>query len=241
MSITIEQARKVLSVIDAGLCYGKGVPTPGQMCVEAAVCYGLGLPFGDDPECVEASIRTFKINLNDKPWSSSEARAKGLRRIGIAQLGSKGTVDGREFVKRLAEKVIRVIVPIAMEAAAIKNPKHAEALRAAGERCKAEGTKTAAYAAADAVNAAADAANAAYAAAYAVNAAAYAAADAAYAAAYAAANAANAAYAAANAAADAANAAAKRDEIYTLCANLAVDVLRDMNAPGIALMDEVCG
>ncbi len=201
MSITVEQARKVLSVIDAGLCYGKGVPTPGHMCVEAAVCYGLGLPFGDDPECVEPAIRLFKISLNDRGWSSPAARAKGLRRIGIAQLGSRGTVDGNEFVTRLAEKVIRVIVPIAMEAAAVRNPKHADALRAAGERCKAEGTKDAASAAASA------AANAADAAAY---------------------------------AADGAS-AAKRVEIYTMCADLAVDVLRDMNAPGIVLMDEVCG
>ena len=203
MSITVEQARKVLSVIDAGLCCGKGVPTPGQMCVEAAVCYGLGLPFGDDPECVEPAIRSFKISLNDRGWSSPAARAKGLRRIGIAQLGSRGTVDGKEFITRLAERVIRVIVPIALEAAAVRNPKHAGALRAAGERCKAEGTKSAAYAA----NAAADVADVADAAAY-------------------------AAYAAA---------AAKRDEIYTLCADLAVEVLREMNAPGIALMDEVCG
>ena len=150
MSITVEQARKVLSVIDAGLCHGKGVPTPGQMCVEAAVCYGLGLPFDDDPECVEPAIRSFKISLNDRGWSSNKARAKGLRRIGIAQLGSKGAVDGKEFAARLAEKVIRVIVPTAMEAAAIKNQKHAEALRAAGERCRAEGTKDAANAAADA-------------------------------------------------------------------------------------------
>ena len=136
MSITVEQARKVLSVIDAGLCCGKGVPTPGQMCVEAAVCYGLGLPFGDDPECVEPAIRSFKISLNDRGWSSPAARAKGLRRIGIAQLGSRGTVDGKEFITRLAERVIRVIVPIALEAAAVRNPKHAGALRAAGERCR---------------------------------------------------------------------------------------------------------
>lgn len=63
--ITLDQARKVLSVVDAGLCHGKGSPIPGQMCVEAAVCYALGEPHGDEPTCVAESVRNFKIGIND--------------------------------------------------------------------------------------------------------------------------------------------------------------------------------
>src|SRR5438477_2282575 len=98
MIYTIEEARRVLAVVDAGLINGLGVAEPGKLCVEAAICLALGLPHGDDPGCVEPAVRAFKIRLNDSRWSSNGARAKGLRALAVAQLGSKGVVDGREFV-----------------------------------------------------------------------------------------------------------------------------------------------
>ena len=58
------------------------------MCVEAAVCYAYDLPHSDKPPCVGNAVREFKIRLNDCNWSSSKARARGMRRIAIAQLGS---------------------------------------------------------------------------------------------------------------------------------------------------------
>src|SRR5690242_6476677 len=88
---------KILATIDAGLVNGVGEPIPGHMCIEAAVCYGLGLPHGDNPTCVSPYLRRLKIGLNDRNWSSSEARAKGLRRLGLAQLGSAGVLDETEF------------------------------------------------------------------------------------------------------------------------------------------------
>src|SRR5262245_31084708 len=113
ITLTKDHARKVLEVVDAGLCDGKGIPTPGQMCVEAAVCFALGLPHGDDPPCVGRAVRGFKISLNDSCWSSNEARAKGLRRLAIAQLGSD-CIDQTEFVTKLQQAVIRKIVPEAL-------------------------------------------------------------------------------------------------------------------------------
>ena len=89
-------ARKVLSIVDAGLVDGKGNPIPGQMCVEAAVCYALGLPHGDNPPCVGQAVRAFKIRLNDSEWSSAQARAAGMRKLAVAQLGSD-TVDQAKF------------------------------------------------------------------------------------------------------------------------------------------------
>ena len=90
IEITEAHARKVLEVVDAGLVSGVGNPIPGQMCVEAAVCYALGLPHGDDPKCVSPALRSLKIRLNDSGWSSDEARAKGLRRLAVAQLYGAG-------------------------------------------------------------------------------------------------------------------------------------------------------
>src|SRR5215207_7704115 len=199
MLITEELARKVLDVVDRGLSAGLGKPEPGQMCVEAAVSFALGLPHGDEPSCVSPALRALKISLNDQIWSSGAARATGLRRLAVAQLGSAGVLDDREFATRVAESVIRKQVPLALRAAAClqKEGRHERGLLTAADECERYGTRAAANAAYAAASAGAEA-NAADKA----TKAAAAATDAAYAAA-------NAAYAAANAAIDAAKAAAR--------------------------------
>jgi hypothetical protein len=169
VQINLEVARKVLDVVDAGLVSGVGNPKPGQMCVEAAVCYALGLPHGDDPQCVSRALRSLKIRLNDAGWSSKEARAKGLRRLAVAQLGSREHLDDKEFARRVAELAIRKCVPQALRAAASinKSPEHQAALIAAANNCEKEGTEKSAREARAAAYAAAAAAAAAYAYAYA--------------------------------------------------------------------------
>src|SRR5262249_38633420 len=97
-------------ILSRGLSAGLG-KRDGQMCIEAAICAALDLPHGDNPSCAEPAIRSYKIAINDAPWSSPEARAKRLRNIGIAQIGSAGVVDGTQFAKRLAEETIRRIIP----------------------------------------------------------------------------------------------------------------------------------
>ena len=161
--ITRAIAEQVRDVVDAGLSNGIGKPVPGQMCVEAAVCFALGLPHGDDPGCVSPALRRFKIGLNDRAWSSPQARAKGLRRLAVAQLGSKGALDDAEFVRRIVDMTIRRMVPIGLRAAASRVPAHARALETVAVRCEHEGTREACAAAAAAADAAA--AYAAYAAA----------------------------------------------------------------------------
>lgn len=81
-------AKKVNEVVSKGLVCGLGTQEPGKMCVEAAVCYAMGLEHSDQPSCVDGEVRTFKIFLNDNDWSSNMARAKGLKKVAIAQLGS---------------------------------------------------------------------------------------------------------------------------------------------------------
>src|SRR5262245_39885173 len=84
------------AILQRGLCQGVG-ERHGQMCIEAAICAALDLPHGDDPQCVEPAIRAYKIQLNDSHWSTSLARAAGLRDLGIAQIGSRGVINGVEF------------------------------------------------------------------------------------------------------------------------------------------------
>jgi hypothetical protein len=245
--ITIDIAKKVLETVDAGLVRGVGRPVPGQMCVEAAVVYALGEKHGDNPSCVSLAVRQLKIRLNDSYWSSDVARAKGLRRLAIAQLGTKGTIDDKEFAKHVAEIAIRKAVPYALWCAAKiqKDATHRQKLLDAAHRCEREGTKEAANAAANAADyasayaaadsaayAAADSASAAY---YAASASAYAAAAcAAAASAYAADSAACAAAASAYAAAACAD---ERDRVMSLFAEEVVQVLIDMKASGCEWLD----
>ena len=294
-SVETFDVKKYDKILARGLSKGMG-NREDTMCIEAAICTVLNLPHNDDPKCVTSSVRLFKITLNDKNWSSPKARARGLRDLGLAQLGSLGVVNARDFSTTLVRKTISILLPTlvrelypcnekflalakkceetgnrqsalnlssaAANAATAADADSAAYAAANSAAYAAANAATAAYAAANsaAYAAATAAANAAYAAA-AANAAAYAAANAASAAAYAAANAADAAaYAAANAAsaaADAASAAyaaasaadansaayaaasaANRDKYLKLSAQLALETLRELNSPGIALLNE---
>ena len=231
MKVTRELAEKVRDVVSAGLVRGKGEPIPGRMCVEAAVCYAMGLPHSDEPTCVGQAVRSFKIALNDSNWSSDMARANGMKRIAIAQLGSI-EIDQNQFAKELALATIRQILPIALRAAAKLHheQKHIDALNDSATACE-TCDDAAAYAAANAANAAAYAA--ARSAANAANAAARSAANAANAAARSAAN------AAARVAAYAAAYAAARDEVLSLMAEIGVEALQKCGSPGCEFLDVI--
>ena len=158
---TKKHARKIVELLSHGLVSGLGRPEPGQMCVEAAVCYALGLPHDDDPKCVGNAVRWAKIQLNDSGWSSNIARANGMQRIAVAQLGSN-EIDQVAFAQTLAESTIKVIIPMALRSAAsVCKDKHKEALLSAATKCEIEGSEGAARAASDAANYAAGAAGAA--------------------------------------------------------------------------------
>ena len=253
MEIRREHAETVVELLGRGLVCGLGEPEPGEMCLEALKCYVLGLPHGDDPQCEIAAGRDLQIRLNDAVWSSPTARARGMARIGIAMLGSRGVLDEAEFVRRVVDMTIRRAVPVGLRAAAGRNPKHAKALEAAAVRCEQDGTREAcehARTVARAYAARSSAAAATYDAAYDAAYAASAAADAAYFAAAASASAsaadvadAAAAYAAADvadAAADASAADARtRDRVLADYAEWVVQILIDMQAPGCQWLDLV--
>jgi hypothetical protein len=201
-------ARKVLEIVDAGLCKGAGEPAPGKMCIEAAVTFALGEPFSDEPSCVSHALRRLKIRLNDSCWSSNDVRAKGLRRLGIAQLGSKDALNDNEFVKHVARMTIQTVVPQVLRRAAKRNPKHEQVLLDAALLCETEPTQENAIKAKDTAYAAAAADAAADADAYA------------------------AAYAAAAAAAASAAAYAAADKVLAEFAENVVQILVEMKAPG---------
>lgn len=134
--ITAAVVTRILAVVDHGLCSGLGEPIPGKMCVEAAVCYALsepreGRPTGiaalvhalnhphhDRPVCVAPLLRTVGIKLNDSPWSTNAARARGMRRLAIAQLGTKGTLDERHFVAMAIRPTVPSTLPRIIKRAA---------------------------------------------------------------------------------------------------------------------------
>jgi hypothetical protein len=234
------------TILSRGLSLGPGIPG-ASVCIEAAVCEALGLPTGDDPGCVSRSVRAFKISLNDSPWSSPKARAAGLRDLGLAQLGSLGVVDDIEFTSRLAKAIIQVLIPRLFRQALGDFP----IALACATRCEIEGSVDAARAAADAARAAARRAHVIEVARAAVDAVAAAgSAKSARAAAYAARAAAGSAKSARAAVwtvkiVESANSdtytawfdSADSDQYLVLAAKLALNVLREMGSPGIALLD----
>lgn len=116
MPITENVCASVLSVVDKGLSDGMGSPKPGAMCIEAAVNYALGLPHGDEPICVDEDLRSLKISINDAGcWQNNKSRAKGLRRLAIAQLGTnKAPFNWNKFcdhVKILIETKSKMDLP----------------------------------------------------------------------------------------------------------------------------------
>lgn len=81
----------VLDLLEDGLSFGLGEPAePGSMCVEAAVSAAMGMNTKDGPVCVNSSLRSFKISLNDDVnFNDDKERALILRRIAVAQLGTE--------------------------------------------------------------------------------------------------------------------------------------------------------
>lgn len=111
MKITKEIVQKLLDTVDQGLVQGLGEPIPGQMCVEAAVCYALDLPHNDNPKCVDMALRKYKIALNDGQWSSNAARANGMRRLAVLQLGTSEGFDTHYFAEELALRTVNILLP----------------------------------------------------------------------------------------------------------------------------------
>ena len=227
LTITEPLIRKLLATVDAGLTAGLGVPTPGKMCVEAAIAFALGEPHSDGPTCVHPVVRAGKIALNDCAWSSDLARAKGLRRVAIAQLGST-EIDYVKYVTLLAQYTHNEIVPLAAESAAKYAESAAISAESAAEYAAISAECAAKSAAKYAESAAISAESAAESAAISAKCAAKSAAESA------AISAKYAEYAAESAAKCAAESAAEsdRDAVLRLSADLMVRALKECGSPG---------
>lgn len=235
-NINRNDAKRLLEIIDHGLVKGVGVGKPGELCVMAAINLAFGMPHGDtDYGCTDSVVRDLDIRINEFPWSSPQARARGMRREAIAKLGSAGKINNVKFIGLVALGVVNRILPPILEQ--LHLAKHAEACRLASTLDAADAAAHAAYAAADAANAANAARYASYAASYAANAASYAANAARYAA-NAARYTANAASYATNAASYAAYAAkAASDAIFGQLCDIATDALIACGSPGAQWID----
>ena len=229
MEINKDLAKKVLDTVDAGLCSGVGTPEPGKMCVEAAVNFAMGRPHGDEPSCVGSAVRRFKIELNDANWSSNAARASGMRKIAIAQLGSD-QLDQTDFARRMAVENVKTVLPVLFRKLELE-----EAAKKCEEATDLPSAKSAAksaeYAAKSAKSAAKSAKYAAKSAGYAAESAEYAA-ESAESAAKSAAKSAESAEYAEYAAKSAGYAGYDPDYFFKLSADVCLKVLIDMKSPG---------
>ncbi len=121
MTILPAHAGSVLQVVDKGLGMGfESTPVVGQLCVNAAICFALGLPHSDKPTCVGYKVRYFGIALNDMDWrtmpglsDAPQARARGMRRFAVASLGSD-TISQLQFCDRLYVKSLKAMLPVVL-------------------------------------------------------------------------------------------------------------------------------
>jgi hypothetical protein len=103
--------KKVLEIVDAGFTKGLGNPEAGQLCVEAAVCLAVGEEHNARPSCIGAAVRDYLVILNDADgWGTNAERARGLRRLAVAQLGSN-TVDQKCFAESIVLKGVNSLYP----------------------------------------------------------------------------------------------------------------------------------
>lgn len=97
-----------------------GLSDGNQVCIEAAVFCAMekdgdvdaliaNRQVQDSPKCVDEEVASIKIALNDATWRSEKARARGLYRVGIAQLGTRNLRGIRQFRTLLAKEVEKVI------------------------------------------------------------------------------------------------------------------------------------
>lgn len=101
------------SYVQRGFCTGAG-NSDAQVCVEVAAAIAAGLGDTDEPRCVSKILLTFGLRLNDAVWSTHAARAAGMARFGIAQLGTKGSeyrFNESRFVQKMTEWMINVSLP----------------------------------------------------------------------------------------------------------------------------------
>lgn len=122
--ITREKVEELIDILDQGLCTGVGSGQPGDFCVEHAIFHVFN-PEGRDqksdmPNCVHPLIRDLSIKLNDMSWPSTHDRGQGLKRLAIAQLGTRNLqFDWRkfaiEFTRRMFERHWKHLVHAALE------------------------------------------------------------------------------------------------------------------------------
>lgn len=113
LAVSRDLVRKLVRTIRRGLVYGIGSGGDGYMCVQHAVARTFGEGRSDRPTCVDDDLRDIGITLNDWLWMSDEARAQGLQRFAVAQLGtsSRGYLFDRYEFKERARYFLQGLYP----------------------------------------------------------------------------------------------------------------------------------
>ena len=155
---TPEALKKLLIEHDDGVLKSGGHAAGRDFCAMEFLAKIAGEPWTDKPQCVHPTLGAYCRGMNDATWPSDGNRTETMLPLLAEVFGTNNlNIDAR----RIAEQTIRVIVPIALEAAAELHHDeiHKAVLRAAAERCRVEGSYAACNAASAACNAASDAAS----------------------------------------------------------------------------------
>lgn len=114
---------------------GTGEQLPAWRCESYTFYYPL-LPHDDDTKCVGWAVRYLVFHINNREWSSDEARAAGLRKLAVAQLGSD-QLDQFRFAELVALKTVQKLCPLlfAELAKLAETDEDRESMKSAGRDC----------------------------------------------------------------------------------------------------------
>lgn len=114
---------------------GTGEQLPAWRCESYTFYYPL-LPHDDDTKCVGWAVRYLVFHINNREWSSDAARAEGLRKLVVAQLGSD-KLDQFRFAHLVALKTVQRMCPLlfAQLAKLAETDEDREAMESAGRAC----------------------------------------------------------------------------------------------------------
>lgn len=89
--ITQQMVQNLLGYVKKGFCNGAGEVSDGQFCVQQAVNMATTMEAetSDGPNCVHKEFNCLGINLNDMEWRGPKTRAKGLKRLAVAEMGTE--------------------------------------------------------------------------------------------------------------------------------------------------------
>lgn len=136
MEVTETLVRNLIATINPGLARFCNKENPQDKDLRAAIVAALGAEAYWLNSLISPAVAAF--DLCDANWSTDQARAKGLMRLAVAQLGSYGALDQSGFVHNVVNIATIHMLPKALRqvAGVLVSPSLRHELEYAADNCE---------------------------------------------------------------------------------------------------------